>query len=280
MTRNTTTAPDVRTAGRITDALHLIARHYPATADPPRTTTSTTHTTPSSKPPMPAAVLSLRRETLDTLTSLALVICDDRDLNGPATHDGHQDVIALTRWLTPHADWLAGPQQPDDPEATAHELEHLARRIREVALQQRPSVVDVGPCPQDDPNDPTAHCGGQLRAVVRQTDDLLPSAIRCTDHPAEHTWPTRQWEDLARHVEGVVAGRAWLPVTDAAHITGVPARTIRRWVAEGRVTKWSMRIPALVSVTEVIASRDAASVPALTDAVVAVSMCSSGVTSP
>lgn len=244
---------DVRVAGRITDALHLLARHWPATANPPRVTASTTHTTPASKPPMPAAVLSLRREVRDHLAGHVRVVAQHRDLRGP----GEVDVPTVTRWLAAHADWLGGNLAVTGrPARVAHDLEHLARRVREVALQQRPSTVDVGPCPEAATREEGAHCGGMLRATVRRDDDLLPSTIRCTHDPT-HSWAPRQWEDLAQRVHGVVAGRAWLPVADAAAVTGVPARTVRRWVAEGRVTKWSVQVPAVVSVLEVLAVREA-----------------------
>lgn len=251
-----TVTTDVRVAGRIGDALALIGRHWPGTADPGRVAVSTTHTTPASKPPMPAAVLSLRREVTDALASTVRMVAEERDLRGPAsTAQGAASVPALLSWLSGHVEWLASPQQPDRPEATAHELEQLARRVREVALQQRPSVVEVGPCPEDAAHEDGAHCGGMLRATVRATDDLLPSMIRCT-HDATHAWPPRQWEDVAGRVNGVRSTRAWLTVADAATLSGIPERTIRRWVAEGKVTRWEALRPALVSVLEVVAVRD------------------------
>jgi hypothetical protein len=95
---------DVRLTGHLTDTLANIARWYPPTADPPRTLQSQTRTAYGSRPPLPAAVLSLRRQTVDTLTSWALLVCEERDLRGPAKPG---DVAALTSFLAAHAEWLA-----------------------------------------------------------------------------------------------------------------------------------------------------------------------------
>jgi hypothetical protein len=113
---------DVRLTGHLTDTLANIARWYPPTADPPRTLQSQTRTAYGSRPPLPAAVLSLRRQTVDTLTSWALLVCEERDLRGPA-HAGN--VAALTSFLAAHAEWLAG----FDGDYAAHELGHLAYRL-------------------------------------------------------------------------------------------------------------------------------------------------------
>jgi hypothetical protein len=178
---------DVRLTGHLTDTLANIARWYPPTADPPRTLQSQTRTAYGSRPPLPAAVLSLRRQTVDTLTSWALLVCEERDLRGPA-HAG--DVAALTSFLAAHAEWLAG----FDGDYAAHELGHIAYRLEQVVRQTTPARVKrIAPCPEKD-------CTGTLEAVVRKEDDLLPSHVYCSADRA-HTWAPEEWRALRRRLE-------------------------------------------------------------------------------
>jgi hypothetical protein len=177
---------DVRLTGHLTDALANIARWYPPTADPPRTLQSQTRTAYGSRPPLPAAVLSLRRQTVDTLTSWALLVCEERDLRGPAKPG---DVAALTSFLAAHAEWLAG----FDGDYAAHELGGIAYRLEQVVRQTTPARVKrIGPCPERE-------CGGTLEAIVRKDDDLLPSSVFCSADQA-HTWRPGEWEALGKRL--------------------------------------------------------------------------------
>jgi hypothetical protein len=174
---------DVRLTLDLTDALTGIAHWYPGTEDPPRTTMSTTHVVYGSKPPIRTDVLSLRRQTTDTLTSYALLVCEERDLHTTLHGD---DVPALTRFLAAHAEWLAGFDT-----YAPQELRHLAHLLEQVVRQTMPArVKQIAPCPEDG-------CGGILEAVVRRDDDLLPSNVHC-DGEHHHTWPPHQWLALGR----------------------------------------------------------------------------------
>jgi hypothetical protein len=177
---------DVRLTGHLTDTLANIARWYPPTADPPRTAVSQTRTAYGSRPPLPAAVLSLRRQTVDTLTSWALLVCEERDLRGPAKPG---DVAALTSFLAAHAEWLAG----FDGDYAAHELGHLAHQLEQTVRQSFPTRVrNIGPCPEPD-------CMGELEATVRKDDDLLPSSVFC-GADRTHSWRPGEWEALGRRL--------------------------------------------------------------------------------
>jgi hypothetical protein len=175
---------DVRLTLDLTDALAGIARWYPATADPPRATVSQTRTAYGSRPPLPAAVLSLRRQTVDTLTSWARLVCQEQHLHGPA-HTG--DVDALTRFLSAHAEWLAG----FDGQYAAHELGRLAHALEQVVRQTAPARIRrIAPCPEPG-------CPGILEAIVRKDDDLLPSDVHCSAD-AGHRWAPHEWGPLGR----------------------------------------------------------------------------------
>jgi hypothetical protein len=220
---------DVRLTGHLTDTLANIARWYPPTADPPRTLQSQTRTAYGSRPPIAAAVLSLRSETVNTLTSWAQLVCEEQDLHpttpcarprrppvipfvaatwpwvcgcgrerGAVLLDGRrhqlgQDVAALTSFLAAHAEWFAA----FDGDYAAHELGHLAYRLEQVVRQTTPARVrHIAPCPERD-------CGGTLEAVVRTEDDLLPSHVYCSADRA-HTWAPEEWRALRRRLEALL----------------------------------------------------------------------------
>jgi hypothetical protein len=181
---------DVRLTGHLTDTLANIARWYPPTADPPRTLQSQTRTAYGSRPPLPAAVLSLRRQTVDTLTSWALLVCEERDLKGPAKAG---DVAALTSFLAAHAEWLAG----FDGDYAVHELGYIAYQLEQTVRQSFPTRVrNIGPCPEDG-------CTGALEAVVRKDEDLLPSSVFC-DADRAHSWRPGEWDTLGRQLGTLV----------------------------------------------------------------------------
>jgi hypothetical protein len=129
----------------------------------------------------------LRRETIDALTSWALLVAEERDLRpGLAA----ADVPELVTFLSTHAEWLAGHEAGGDAVA---ELERLAARLEQVAKQSRPARVRVGACPEVD-------CAGELVALVRQRDSLLPSTVRC-DMDRDHAWEPHDWLALGRRLQ-------------------------------------------------------------------------------
>lgn len=176
--------PDIRDVSAITDILASLRRWYDTTSTPPLTLVSQTRIAHASKPPVPAHVLSLRREVTDRLTFWARMVIQERDLNTRLDTDMRQ----LLDFHNTHADWIAG--EPEAPQFI-HEIGGLAHRIEEVAKQSRPAKVKIGTCPE---------CGtGLLTATVRKSDDLLPSVITCSDDP-EHEWTTWSWQALGRRV--------------------------------------------------------------------------------
>ena len=182
---------DVRITTAMTEALAAIARFYPATADPPRTVASQIRLAYGSRTPIAASVISLRRETVDTLTSWALLVAEERDLR-PGIAAG--DVGALTSLLSTHAAWLSGHEAADD---AVYELERLATELEDIAKQRRPARVRIAPCPEMDAEG--APCTGRLVATVRRDDTLLPPTIRC-DLNRDHAWEAQDWRGLGRRV--------------------------------------------------------------------------------
>lgn len=176
----------VQQVSALVDALADIGRWYAATADPPRAAESQTHAAPGSRTPIAADVLSTRRTTIDRLTSWALLVAQERDLRpGIAA----SDVPALVRFLGVHAEWLV----QHDGRHVVDELTECARELEQIVRQSQPVRVDLGPCPE-------VGCDGLLRAVVRRSDDYLPSRVRCNAEAA-HTWEPNDWHALGRRTK-------------------------------------------------------------------------------
>jgi hypothetical protein len=177
---------DTRKLNQLLDALEAVNQWYPASANPPQTTASSIRVPWASKPPLPIGVLSIRREAVDVLTSWALVIAEGRDLR-PGIAAG--DVAALVAFLKVHAEWVLECTGDD----ILNELQYLAHQLEQIVKQSRPSVRRLVPCPEP-------MCGGDLVAVMRDSDPLLPSAIKCSAFPLEHVWTSHEWHGLGRRL--------------------------------------------------------------------------------
>lgn len=115
---------------------------------------------------------------------------------GPWSTWPEDTVAAMSAWLVVRCDWLAA--RPWACEA-AGMLAYTWGEAMRAAYPDGARRIPCGPCPEPG-------CDGQLVAVVRDTDDLLPSTVRC-DAPAEedqsrHEWPADQWPALGRRIAG------------------------------------------------------------------------------
>lgn len=222
------------TTQRLARALDTIATVWDATEDPPRQVWSTARRHLTARLPVPVDVLSTRRETADILRHLTHTVRHGRDLRcqHPTT-----DTRAIARWLKPHAEWIAAHAL--GPEATARTLSRLASTLRTIATCTRPSAVVLGPCPLDD--DDHAPCAGVITATVAPDTEDRPTRVECTADPTDHYWTPYAWDHMRRLIEHTRDTRDWLPVTDAATVTGIPERTIRQWATTGAVD--IVRIP-------------------------------------
>jgi hypothetical protein len=120
-----------------------------------------------------------------TLVSWSLMISEERGIHPP-----RDTTAAMGEYLDKHQQWLSAHGTAGDCSDELHELAHgFPRR----ACYPNPAkVVDVGPCPEPG-------CGGELTAVVRAQDAMLPSEVTCSAPPEEgqlepHTWTARHWE--------------------------------------------------------------------------------------
>jgi len=188
-------------------------------------------------------------------------ILDTRAQPWPAVHAPLQTVQTATGWLLTHMRWMQARQEAPDWLSTLLELRSRAWR-----LIDRPSLARF-PLPQ-----PCPDCGGQLWASTHELGDPRPDLIECTAEPHHReacadtacpgckpsVWEPAQWERLFRRIRPDV--RLRMPVSAAARATGVPERTIRGWLARGRIGDHSTNGTALVDMTAVRELRDTAGV--------------------
>lgn len=130
-------------------------------------------------------VVDVRASIVACLASWSRLVAEDRGLSGPASAEPEWTAA----FLTTHLDWLCA--QPFADEA-ANELLELSSRAWSLAYPSGRRRIALGPCVEDG-------CSGTLTAVVRQTDDLLPSAIAC-DQDEEHAWEADKWLALGRRI--------------------------------------------------------------------------------
>lgn len=128
------------------------------------------------------AATETRAAIRTVLASWASLVADERRLKPPA-----RNIRALARFLSLHAEWLAG--HPAAGEAV-DEIGDLTRSARKIAYPNGAGRVRVGDCPA---------CNGELVVLMRHRDDPLPSEIVCTTAP-DHTWPATRWATLARRM--------------------------------------------------------------------------------
>lgn len=167
-----------------------------------------------------------RHHIRNALTTWVRIVTDERGLTLPtvdvpqALSPGFIGPPRLRRYvdnrlgtlgalIARHAVWLAASPYADE---VATELHDLAATGRRLAYPSGTRSFAVAPCPQVADGSP---CAGQVRAVVRATDALLPSALVC-DADDTHTWPASAWRQLGRAIHGHPEQPAVAPVAASA----------------------------------------------------------------
>lgn len=176
------------------------------------------------EPPAPRdRVVETRTEIRHVLAATCRRIADERGIQLPA-----HEVSAMGTYVAKHATWLAAHSAAGE---VSDELGSLRRRAWSAAYPTGTKVVTVGQCPivlvpeigqhdwqpqsdgclrclrcslwaSYDSGDPCVSqemCGGMLRAIVRPSDQLLPSEVACDADPS-HRWDSTQWRQLDRLV--------------------------------------------------------------------------------
>lgn len=131
------------------------------------------------------AAVDARTLIRHTLVSWAQLVAEERGFSLPADH-----VTAIAAYLVRDVEWLAAHETARD---CADEFAELAHgRPRRIAYPNGARTFTVARCPEDG-------CGGEIRAVLRRTDALLPSELVC-GVDGGHRWTAGQWIRLGRRL--------------------------------------------------------------------------------
>jgi hypothetical protein len=137
---------------------------------------------PGSASPPRDAVVAMRTEIRAVLASWCRLVSEERGIGLP-----RDEVTAMGAYIDKHCDWLAATEYAGE---AADELASLASRAWGLAYPSGTRTVEVGPCPL---------CDGTLTAIVRATDQALPSEVVCGGGEA-HRWSADRWRELDRLV--------------------------------------------------------------------------------
>jgi hypothetical protein len=148
------------------------------------------------RPPIPAHILSVRRETAECLASWARLAIEERDLH-PQLDAG--DAHAVAGFLITHSEWLVAEAE----DAVVQEVSLAAARCLDIAERNRVRRYErIGKCPaetHDEDGSVLGPCPGKLVAYIRAADTMLPQKVAC-DGPEMHVWEPWQWPALGRHI--------------------------------------------------------------------------------
>lgn len=186
-----------------------------------------------------------RSSILGVLSSWATLVIEEFGLAGP-----RRAVTPLARFLTRHSNWLAGHEAAGDVSAEVARLVRRAHGVIDPATSRR---IPVGGCVEPG-------CTGDLTALVRPRQPLLPATITCTADDSHH-WAGPEWLQLSRRLaatatgapaekaeqeegedgeegeEGEAAPR-WMTAADIARLWAVPPGSVYRHASTG---KWRRR---------------------------------------
>lgn len=146
--------------------------------------------------------------------SWSLFIAEERGVTTPA-----DTVAAMAEFIIKHSVWLAG--NLDIAGDASDEFADLAHGAPwRTAYPSGARRFRVGPCL-------IAECTGDIVAVLRDTDQLLPSALSCDVDPG-HTWTASSWREIGRalHPQGT-AGR-YVTAAETASTWRLPLGTVHR----------------------------------------------------
>lgn len=149
------------------------------------------------------------------------------------------DVADAAALLTRHIEWVAAQDWADE---ACDEIGQAARTLRHITgdMPERP----IGTCRAPDIRDPSQDCGGPLRWI---DGTLSVVCSRCGD-----TWHM----DSLIHLGRVSPLNLHGTVPHIAELLDVPERTVRHWVATGRVARNSFGLVRHADVWHILVQRN------------------------
>lgn len=126
-----------------------------------------------------------------TLVAWARLISEERGFALPENR-----ITAIGAYVARDPEWLAS-REVDIARSAARELAELVQIARPVAYPGGTRRFRVAGCPE---------CGGDLMAVLRREDSLVPQEVVCAENP-EHRWDRLRWLALGAATVRPVADR-------------------------------------------------------------------------
>ena len=173
-------------------------------------------------------LVSLRRQTVDTLNAWTRVIIEDRPVT-QALPDG-TNAPSMCAFLTTHAQWFAGHEAADDALA---EIGKLANAVRQFTNPARKDWVSLGHCPLDiDSDEGPVTCGGAVRARIVEGTETEGTCRKCGT-TAVTTW----WERVIMPEASRLITAAEVPDFIRAQFgKTIKAPTVRKWIERHVIT--------------------------------------------
>jgi len=167
-------------------------------------------------------LVSLRRQTVDTLNSWSRVVMEDRPVT-EALPDG-ASAPSMCAFLTVHAQWFAGHEAV---EVAIDELRPLAARIHQLVNPARKDWVSLGACPLDvDSEEGPVKCGGQVRARTGGEGETEAQCRKCGTQAVTSWWERVLMPEASRLITA-----AEVPDFIRSQFgKAIKAPTVRKWI--------------------------------------------------
>lgn len=180
------------------------------------------------------ALVSLRREVVDTLNGWSRLVMDDRPVT-KALPDG-MSALSMCAFLERHAQWASGHEAAED---MAGEVSALARKVKAVTQPQRREWINLGSCPLEveadtDEGLAMVTCNGQVRAWPRETDDdgqVMARCRRCGIEAVTSWWESRMFDDAELKV--MLTAEEVVTFVHRAYGKVIKSVTVRQWDKRG-----------------------------------------------
>lgn len=177
------------------------------------------------------------------MVSWCLLVAEERGIAKPADRI---DLIAT--YIVTHHEWLSAHAAAGD---CAGELDDLRRKAWAVAHPSGARVFDVGQCP-------APGCPATVRVILRDSDSLLPSVLRCDAKHDDgcdcgtcppHEWPASAWRQLGKGLT-----RGWMTAAEVAAEHRLPMAEVYRLASEQQWRRADQKRPVLYRTEDVLAT--------------------------
>lgn len=188
---------------KIRQSLAKIRRYYEPALTGPKAVDESGVRGVASPEPVTLDVLEARRDVLHDLHFWCKFILDEVN-DGTITRGPEPTVTSMTEFIGRWCDLLL-EQHPADGANLIDETGHHARKLESLAKGWRTKRVQIGKCPEqhlhadEHGREWFEPCRGELWAIVREQDALLPPKIRC-DVDEGHEWGAWQFPNLGKRL--------------------------------------------------------------------------------